>query len=125
MYEITVTREFSSAHYLKDYEGKCAHLHGHNWKVAISFRGKKLAENGILIDFLDIGKALDGLLELLDHSVINEISPFDSINPTAENLARWFHDEVSRNLPQTALTPHCVTVWETPDSAASYWEGES
>ncbi|RJP25993.1 MAG: 6-carboxytetrahydropterin synthase QueD [Candidatus Omnitrophota bacterium] len=124
MYEITVTRDFSSAHYLHDYEGKCANLHGHNWKVAISFRGKELARNGILIDFLDIGKALDGLLEKLDHGVINEIPPFDVMNPTAENLARWFHAEVSQKLPPGAPQPHRVTVWETPDASASFWEDE-
>ncbi len=122
MYEITVTREFSSAHYLCDYEGKCAQLHGHNWKVAISFRGKELAANGILIDFLDIGKALDGLIDKLDHSVINNVQPFDRLNPTSENLARWFYTEVGKNMPENVPKPHKVTIWESPDACASYWE---
>jgi len=124
MYEVTVTREFCSAHFLRDYEGKCANLHGHNWKVAVSFRSLELAENGILIDFLDIGRAMDGLLEQLDHGVINEIPPFDRQSPTSERMAHWFYTEIRRRLPNGSSRLHRVTVWETPDASASYWEEE-
>jgi len=122
MYEVTVTREFCSAHFLRDYVGKCANLHGHNWKVAVSFRGSETAENGILIDFLVIGRALDTLLEQLDHGVINDIPPFDTESPTSERLAQWFFSEIRRCLPPDAPPPHRVTVWETPDASASYWD---
>lgn len=122
MYEVCINREFSSAHFLRDYEGKCAKLHGHNWKVEISFRSPSLTDNGIMIDFLDIGAALDGLLDQLDHAVINDVPPFDQLNPTSENLARWFYTEIAERMPKGAPKPHCVRIWETPDAYASYWE---
>lgn len=125
MYEISVTREFASAHFLRDYVGKCANMHGHNWKVQISFRSPRLASNGILVDFNDLWKALDELLEMLDHRVINEIPPFDVESPTSENMARWFYEEVGKRLPENVVRPHRVTVWETPDACAAYWEDEA
>lgn len=122
MYEVCVTREFSSAHFLRNYEGKCANLHGHNWKVEVCFRSGMVSENGIMIDFLDIGTALDGLLEQLDHGIINNIAPFDTLNPTSENLACWFYREIALRMPQGSPKPHSVRIWETADAYASYWE---
>lgn len=124
MYEVKVTREFSSAHFLRDYAGKCANLHGHNWKVEVGFRHPELAANGILVDFTAVWRALDELIELLDHRVINDLPPFDRESPTSENLARWFFQEVGRRLPAPAPQPHHATVWETPDASATYWPDE-
>ncbi|MGC9329595.1 MAG: 6-carboxytetrahydropterin synthase QueD, partial [Candidatus Hinthialibacter sp.] len=122
MYEVCVNREFSAAHFLRDYQGKCAELHGHNWKVEVCFRSPNLTENGIMIDFLDIGAALNGLLDQLDHSVINDVPPFDQLNPTSENMARWFYTEITKRMPADAPQPSCVRIWETADACASYWE---
>jgi len=122
MYEVCVTREFSSAHFLRDYAGKCADLHGHNWKVEVYFRAPGVSANGIMIDFLDIGAALDGLLDRLDHGIINNIAPFDTVNPTSENLARWFYTEIGHRMPAGSPKPCRVRIWETADAHASYWE---
>lgn len=124
MFEVRLTREFSSAHFLRNYEGKCAEMHGHNWKVEVVFRSPDVSENGILIDFYDIGAVLDGLLERLDHGVINNVPPFDVLSPTSENLARWFYTELSRRMPAGVPKPYRVRVWETADASASYWENE-
>jgi len=122
MYQVCVTREFCSAHFLRNYQGKCANLHGHNWKIEVAFQSKNLNTNGIMVDFLDIGSALDKLLEIIDHKNINDIPPFDQINPTSENLARWFFDEIKQRMTDAAPAPHCIKIWETPDAYASYME---
>ena len=124
MYEVTVAREFCSAHFLRDFKGPCANMHGHNWKVEVHFRDSELAPNGIMIDFLVIELALNSLLARLDHSVINHVPPFDITNPTAENLAKWFYTEIGAALPDRAPKPSRVTVWETANTSASYWEDE-
>lgn len=124
MYEVCVAREFSSAHFLRDYRGKCAEMHGHNWKVEVSFRTPQVSANGIAIDFYDMGAVLDGLIERLDHGVINNAPPFDRISPTSENLARWLYEEIARQTPAGGLKPYRVRVWETPDAYASYWDEE-
>ncbi len=122
MYEVCVTKEFCSAHFLRDYEGLCANLHGHNWKVEVCFRHPDLQPNGILIDFIDVETVLDGILKKLDHSVINEIPPFTEMNPTSETLAYWIYHEIKQNMPSDAPLPHRVTVWETPGACATYWD---
>jgi len=124
MYEVSVTREFCSAHFLRDYAGKCAQLHGHNWKVEVSYRRPRLQKNGILVDFVDIGRVLDSLLDQLDHHVINEVAPFGTVNPTSENLCRWLYEQIKERMPEGSPKPYRVRVWETPDACASYWEEE-
>ena len=122
MYEVCLTREFCAAHFLRDYDGKCANLHGHNWKVALVYRRSGLSDNGILVDFHDCGAVLDEILERMDHRIINDIPPFDHQSPTAENLAEWFFQEVSNHTAVDSPRPYRVTVWETESSSASYWE---
>lgn len=125
MYEVKVTREFAAAHFLRDYVGKCANMHGHNWKVEVSFQKPTLADNGILVDFNDLWKIIDELIEIVDHHNLNEIPPFDQISPTSENLAKWFYDEIEKRLPHDLPPPNKVVVWETSDACASYWKEES
>ncbi len=125
MYEVKVSREFAAAHFLRDYEGKCANLHGHNWKVEASFQSPTLASNNILVDFNDLWLALDEVVEKLDHQNINNIAPFDRESPTSEKLAQWFFEQLKQRLPFDAPAPAKVTVWETSDACASYWETES
>ncbi len=122
MYEVCVTREFCSAHFLRDYQGKCANIHGHNWKIELAFQAEKLNDDGLLVDFFDIGSALDKVIEIIDHKNINDIPPFDQINPTSENLSRWFFDQIKQVMPDAASSLYRVKIWETPDAYASYME---
>jgi len=90
-YRVSVVRGFSAAHALRGYKGKCEKLHGHNWKIKASLTAAKLDKTGMAMDFTDIKSALDGVLAKLDHSYLNETSPFDKINPTAENIAEYIY----------------------------------
>ena len=123
MYRIKVAEAFEAAHNLREYEGKCARLHGHNWVIEAEIKGEKLNNIGILIDFKDVKRELKDLLDRLDHRYLNEITPFDKINPTAENLARFIYDEFKTNKifeGNAKLT--AITVFESPKSSVRYTE---
>jgi 6-pyruvoyltetrahydropterin/6-carboxytetrahydropterin synthase len=119
MYEISVDCSFSAAHALRHYRGKCEQVHGHNYKVRVTVAGEKLDETGLLIDFADLRSAITGVASRLDHQFLNELPPFDRVNPSAENLARHFYDEVAKQVG-TGLRLSQVTVWETDVSSATY-----
>lgn len=121
MYEVKVISEFSGAHNLRHYKGKCEDLHGHNWKVEVSVAGDKLDEIGMFVDFRQLKEKLNKVLETLDHKLLNDLDFFKKINPTSENIARFIYDKLS---PQSTVhSPQLkVTVWETDSSAASYYK---
>ena len=125
MFEITKKASFSAAHFLRGYNGPCARLHGHNWTVEVVIRAAELDSMGMLVDFMDLGAALNVLLEMVDHHNLNELPPFATINPTSENLARWFHDELTERLKPFNAAPHLVRIWELPDCSAAYWKDEA
>jgi 6-pyruvoyltetrahydropterin/6-carboxytetrahydropterin synthase len=116
MYEIRVTSKFSAAHNLRNYNGKCENLHGHTWRVEVCLEGTGLNETGFLCDFRTVKGSMKEVLERFDHAYINEISPFDKINPTAENLARIIYEELKKQFPQLKE----VTVWESDDARAVF-----
>ncbi len=125
MYEITVDAGFSSGHYLRNYHGKCENPHGHNYKVRVTLRGRELDHSGLLLDFKQLKGVLRPVVEYLDHKMINELEPFDVVNPSAENLAKYFFDETNKHLG--AMTGGRVavkdcTIFETDTSAATYYE---
>lgn len=122
MFEITKKASFSAAHFLRGYNGPCARLHGHNWTVEVVIRAAELDSMGMLVDFMDLGAALNVLLEMVDHHNLNEMPPFTTVNPTSENLARWFHDELTERLKPFNAAPHLVRIWELPDCSAAYWK---
>jgi len=121
MYELQVEVSFDAAHCLRGYQGACARLHGHTYRVQVTLRGPDLAPSGMLVDFRDVKRALHEIAERYDHRFLNEVPPFTDVNPTAENLARHFYDELKRALGQAVSK---VTVWESPSSCASYWEDD-
>jgi len=123
MYVVTVEDSFSSAHSLRGYEGKCENLHGHNWKVVVSIKGEKLNNIGILIDFKDIKSILKSVLSELDHKSLNDIPPFDKINPSAENISFFIFSKIKEKLPNN-LKIQKVEVWESANSFATYYEGD-
>lgn len=120
MYALTVKGEFAASHSLRDYEGKCKHLHGHTWHVDIVVIGKRLNKVGMLVDFKEIKRELHALLETLDHVHLNDLAYFKKVNPTSENIARYIFDRFKAKL-RTA-TVKKVTVWESDKSGASYDE---
>jgi 6-pyruvoyltetrahydropterin/6-carboxytetrahydropterin synthase len=116
MFEIKVIEHFNAAHNLRNYCGKCEKLHGHTWKVEVFIEGDKLSDIGLLIDFKDVKKELSKVINILDHRYINEVSPFDKINPTAENIAFF----VFKKLKETFKNISKVSVWESSTSCATY-----
>jgi 6-pyruvoyltetrahydropterin/6-carboxytetrahydropterin synthase len=124
MFEVTVDAGFSSGHYLRDYHGKCENPHGHNYKVRVTLRGRELDKSGLLLDFKELKNVLRPVVAYLDHFMINDLAPFDVINPSAENLAKYFFDETNKQL--SAITGGRVevkdcTIFETDTSAATYY----
>lgn len=116
MYKISVSTKFGSAHNLRNYGGKCERLHGHTWKVRVSLRAMELSEQGFLRDFKDVKAELNKVIEKFDHSYLNEVVPFDKINPTAENLAKHIFDELYKVFPEL----YKVSVWESENAKAVY-----
>lgn len=121
VYIVKKSLPFSAAHALRDYEGPCARVHGHNYRVEVEVAGESLLSNELLVDFYDLDALLQPLVDRLDHQLINEIPPFTEINPTAEAMAAWFFRELKKTWPQDASYKlRGVHVWETDDSCASY-----
>jgi len=125
MYEVTVEAGFSSGHYLRNYHGKCENPHGHNYRVLVTLAGAELDETGLLLDFKLLKNLLKPVVEYLDHRMINDLPPFTELNPSAENLARYFHDETSKELRELTggrVRVKDCTVFETDTSFARYYE---
>jgi 6-pyruvoyltetrahydropterin/6-carboxytetrahydropterin synthase len=120
MFEVSVEQSFAAGHALRNYHGKCENVHGHNYKVRITVAGERLDETGLLVDFLEIKRLMSAAIEYLDHRFINDLAPFDVINPSAENIAKYFYDRVSGGLNAEAVQISEVKVWETDTSSAVY-----
>jgi 6-pyruvoyltetrahydropterin/6-carboxytetrahydropterin synthase len=120
MFEVSVEYTFAAAHALRNYKGKCENVHGHNYRVQVTVAGEKLSEAGLLVDFSDLRKAIRDLAGHLDHQLLNDIIPFDQLNPSAENLAKYISDGMSGQLRSQGLEVRAVTVWETDTSCATY-----
>jgi len=111
-------QEFAAAHWLKDYPGNCSRIHGHTWKAEISLSGRELDDMGMLVDFREVRRVLSEEINKYDHQLLNEIEPFDTINPTAENMARLLYNRLSRAFPKCRV--EYVRIWETPMASACY-----
>lgn len=120
MYEVEIILGFCAAHRLRDYKGKCEHLHGHNYRVHVTARSAALGPGGMVIDFGDLKTAANEVLERLDHSYLNDIAPFDRIEPSAENIAAYLYQEISQNLGNQADLLHRVSVYESDTSRATF-----
>jgi 6-pyruvoyltetrahydropterin/6-carboxytetrahydropterin synthase len=125
MYEVTVEDSFAAGHYLRNYRGKCENPHGHNYKVRVTLRGPALDRAGLLVDFKDLKEVMKHVIDRLDHQMLNEIEPFTSLNPSAENLARYFYEQASarlKSLTDGRVAVSDVTIWETDTTSACYSE---
>ncbi len=133
MFQVSVEESFSAGHALRGYHGKCENVHGHNYKVRIRLQGLSLNSIGLLYDFKEIKESIQAVIRLLDHQFMNEVPPFDEINPSAENIAKYFYDQINpvvaeaKSAHPETHNPHpapChvqeVTVWETDTTTATY-----
>ncbi len=119
-YVLEIEDSFSSAHSLRGYEGRCEALHGHNWKVKVFVGGRRLNEVGILVDFKVLKRKLREILEKIDHTYLNEISPFDTVNPSSENIAYYIYKEMKKSLEGFGVRVEKVTVYESDRAGASF-----
>jgi len=117
MFEVTVEEEFSAAHFLRGYNGKCENMHGHNYKIVAVIRVKKLNKIGLSIDFATVREKLRKIIKEFDHTLINEHRYFKKNNPSAENIAKYFFIQLKKDMKVCK-----VTVWENNKSAATYAE---
>lgn len=122
MYELTIETSFASAHQLRGYKGKCENVHGHNWRVQLSVVAAKLNEIDLAIDFHDLKRMANEIVQQLDHKMLNEIFPFTEINPSSENIAKWLFEAMSKKLPDENVRMSSVTVWESDTASATYYE---
>ena len=125
MYEVTVEDDFAAGHYLRNYKGKCENPHGHNYKVRVTLAGAKLDDAGLLLDFKDLKSVMKHVIDYLDHQMINDLEPFTKLNPSAENLAKYFYDQTNAGLKTKTdgrVQVKSVTIFETDTSIATYYE---
>jgi len=124
MFEVSVEQTFAAAHALRGYKGKCENVHGHNYRVRVTIEGPQLNSIGLLVDFVEIKRLLRGTLDYLDHRMVNDLPPFDNLNPTAENMAKYFCDQLQAGLDngsaEVPVRVKEVLVWETETSVAVY-----
>ncbi|HXN71967.1 MAG TPA: 6-carboxytetrahydropterin synthase QueD [Candidatus Acidoferrales bacterium] len=122
MYEVSVDETFAAAHNLRGYKGKCEDLHGHNYKVRVTLAGKEVDSVGLLYDFVHLKQVIQSVIRSLDHKYLNELSPFDVVNPSAENIAKYIYDQTAKQLNQApnGAGVSSITVWETDVTAATY-----
>jgi len=123
-FELSVELEFCAAHILVGHAGKCANLHGHNYKVEVSLKGSKLNSLGILVDFTDIKNASKDIIEGLDHKYLNEIDykPFKDGQTTAENISKYIYNKLKEELGENSNLVNYVKIWETPKASVKYSE---
>jgi 6-pyruvoyltetrahydropterin/6-carboxytetrahydropterin synthase len=122
LYNLKIVTDFASAHTLRNYPGACARMHGHNWKVELEVVATKLNDIGIAIDFKQMKKTTNEVCDRLDHQYLNDIAPFDIINPTAENIAAYLYGEIGRMLNSDHVKVRAVTLWETERACVRYSE---
>jgi len=125
MFQVSVEDTFSSGHALRGYRGKCENPHGHNYRVQVTLEGPQLDNIGLLIDFTQLKHAMRELIAKLDHQFINDLQPFTTVNPSAENLAKYFYDETNKHLKGVTngrVWVKDITIWETDTTTATYSE---
>jgi 6-pyruvoyltetrahydropterin/6-carboxytetrahydropterin synthase len=124
MFEIRVEHSFPAGHMLRGYQGKCANPHGHNYRIQVTVAGERLNEIGLLADFGDIKRVLREIADRLDHMFLNDLPEFASRNPSAENIALYFYEEMEKSLGHTLRTQTAriaeVAVQETDTAWAVY-----
>ncbi len=121
MFEVTIEQTFAAGHALRNYKGKCENVHGHNYRCHVTLAGERLDEIGLLVDFVELKRAVQAVINRMDHQWLNDFPPFDAINPSAENMAKFIFDEVSASLAsRDGVRVASVRLWETDTASATY-----
>jgi 6-pyruvoyltetrahydropterin/6-carboxytetrahydropterin synthase len=120
LYEVKILSDFSAAHNLRNFRGKCESLHGHNWKVEVVLRGSELDESGVLVDFREVKQATRELLEDVDHHYLNDLPFFREHNPSSENIARYLFERLAPRLNTKTRWLYRVSAWESADACATF-----
>lgn len=120
MYQITIEQHFDAAHFLRGYQGKCEALHGHRFQVFVTLQATKLDDIGLSYDFTVLKKQVGEIVSRFDHSCLNDLPPFDQINPSSENIATRIYQELKPRLDEAPVVISRVEVWETPQNRAAY-----
>lgn len=121
-YVVRVEARFESAHFLREYRGLSEPLHGHSYKVEAELAGRQggVDKDAIAVDFVSAKHKLETLARRLDYACINEVAPFTEINPTAENIAAWFAQELGRAVADENAIVKSVTIWEGPVNSVRF-----
>ena len=122
MFEISAETYFSAAHQLRGYPGPCCRLHGHNWRVRASVITDRLDEVGMGLDFRQLRTYLEEITDRLDHRNLNDLPPFDRINPTSEHIARYLFEALKAKLAEAHVALRSVQVSESETVAVTYTE---
>ena len=122
MYQICVEQHFDAAHFLRGYGGKCEALHGHRFRVVVKVKSSVVNDIGIVYDFTELTQHLGDILARFDHTCLNDVAPFDKINPSSENIAQTIYDELKPRLEEAPVSLASVEVWESPESGVEYRE---
>jgi 6-pyruvoyltetrahydropterin/6-carboxytetrahydropterin synthase len=123
MYQISVEQHFDAAHFLRGYHGKCEALHGHRFRVVVKIESAGLDDIGIAYDFVEIKRYLAEILSRFDHTCLNDVPPFDKINPSSENIASTIYNELQPKLTEAPISLSSVEVWESPQTGVIYSPG--
>jgi len=122
MFEVSVEQTFAAGHALRNYKGACENVHGHNFKIQVTIEGQELDQTGMLVDFLDVKQSMRDVIARLDHKFLNDVPPFDVKNPSAENIAEYFYEELTSGLVSNPVPVRVreVKVWETEIQSATF-----
>ena len=121
-YTLKIVTDFAAAHTLRNYDGPCSRMHGHNWKLEAEVRASRLDDSGMVVDFKDVKRAARDVIARLDHQYLNDIEPFNRLNPTAENIAVHIYEALAAKLNNAHARVAAVTIWETDRACVRYSE---
>lgn len=121
MFEVTIEETFAAGHALRNYRGKCENVHGHNYRCQVTVEGEQLDSVGLLVDFVELKRVVHSVLDRLDHQWLNDYPPFNVLNPSAENIAKYIYDEIHQALgAKDGVRLAFVKLWETDTASAIY-----
>lgn len=121
MYRLKICTHFAAAHNLMHYQGDCENLHGHNWKVEVTVATDELDKAGLGVDFKILKKETNRVLDLLDHTYLNELPFFEGISPSSEHIARFVYEELGKVF-HGKVRVESVCIWESDNACATYSE---
>lgn len=132
MFELRVQVDFAAAHHLEGYPGDCARPHGHNFVLEVFARSKGLDSIGLAMDFRTLKSAARELIAPWDHQDLNQLPDFQTINPSAEQIAVLSYERLSKILASSSSSGSGgktwidrVTVWENDRCSATYFGPEA